>query len=85
MGKTITLLLTLVLLTGCGTTKIEYVEVPPKEPPVIVRPVLETDYLKPGDDAGVVLQAHRLTIKKLQQWGMELETALSAYKKKDTK
>jgi hypothetical protein len=75
------------LLSGCATwgTKIEYVEVPPKAPPVIERPVLETDYIKPGDDAGKVIQAHRLAIIQLQKWGMELEAALNAYRPKEKK
>ena len=64
---------------GCAT-KVEYVKVPPQEPPVITRPALDTDYLKATDDAGTVIQAHRLTIKKLQGWGLELEAALDAYR-----
>ena len=67
------------LLTGCATT--QYVAAPTIEPPVIARPELDVDYLKPGDDAGTVIQAHRLTIKKLQSWGLQLEAALDAYRK----
>ena len=67
-------------LMGCTTVKTEYVKVPPQEPPVITRPALDTDYLKATDDAGTVIQAHRLTIKKLQGWGLELEAALDAYR-----
>ena len=74
------ILTSVLFLAGCGTP-IKYIEVPPKEPPFIARPALETDYLKPGDDAGTVIQAHRLTIKRLQQWGLELEAALNAYRK----
>ena len=76
-------------LAGCACkpeVRIEYVKVPPVEPPVITRPVLETDYLKLDNDPGMVLQLHRITIKRLQQWGLELEAALDAYRtKKDTK
>jgi hypothetical protein len=79
------MLLVMLELVGCTTTKIEYVKVPPAEPPVITRPLLDTDYLKSTDDAGTVLQAHRLVIKKLQGWGLELEAALDAYRTKDTK
>jgi hypothetical protein len=74
-------LLICAVLAGCATTtKTEYIKVPPAEPPVITRPDLDTDYIKSGDDAGTVIQAHRLTIKKLQQWGLELEAALNAYR-----
>lgn len=76
------------LLVGCACNpeiRVEYVKVPPAEPPVITQPVLETDYIKPGDDAGKVLQAHRLTIKMLQQYALELDAALDAYRKKDIK
>ena len=78
------ILISILLLSGCATKTI-YVEVPPKEPPLITRPQLDTDYLKQGSTPGDVIQAHRLTIKKLQQWGMELETALDAYRKDTTK
>lgn len=71
-------------LSGCATQKpevrVEYVKVSQIEPPIITRPDLDTDYLKDGMDAGTVIQAHRLTIKKLQQWGLELEAALNAYR-----
>jgi hypothetical protein len=36
-------------------------------------------------DPGTVIQLHRETIKRLQAWGLELEAALEAYRKKDTK
>lgn len=89
MARQISLLLIVLLLVGCTTkeiVRIEYVKVPPKEPPVIVRPALETEYLKAENDSGMVLQAHRITIKRLQQWGLELEAALDAYRtKKETK
>lgn len=80
-------ILACVILAGCATCKptIEYVEVPPKTPPVIERPILEVERIKPGDDAGTVIQAHRVAIKQLQKWGMELEAALDAYRKKDEK
>ena len=86
MEKMTTILFAL-MLVGCACKPvIQYVKVPPIEPPIITRPDLETDYLKHSDNAGVVLQAHRITIKKLQQWGLELETALDAYRiKKETK
>jgi PBP1b-binding outer membrane lipoprotein LpoB len=71
-------------LSGCAATKpkvmVEYVQATQIEPPIITRPDLDTDYLKDGMDAGTVIQSHRLTIKKLQQWGLELEAALNAYR-----
>lgn len=82
----VSVILMSIILAGCATkTQIEYVEIPPKTPPVIERPFLETERIKPGDDPGTVIQAHRLAIKQLQKWGMELETALDAYRKKDDK
>lgn len=69
------------LLTGCAT--VEYVPVPPAEPPIVVRPSLDTDYLKQGDDAGTVLKAHRVTIIKLQGYAKELETILDGYRTHD--
>lgn len=73
-------LLLVVLLAGCTTT--EYIQVEPPQPPIIVRPELETDNLKPGDGPDKVISAFRVTIKRLQQYAMELETALEAYRKK---
>lgn len=74
-------------LTGCSLfqTKTEYITVCP-EPPFIERPELEVLNLKDGDTPDVVIQAHRVTIKKLQKWGLEEEVILNSYrKKKDTK
>ena len=74
----------MIFLTACAApepeVRIEYVAVPPKAPPVIERPVLETDYLKDGDLPSIVLQAHRLTIKTLQKYSLELDAALDAYR-----
>lgn len=84
--KIITVFLALSLV-GCACDPvIKYVYVPPKEPPVIARPALETDNIKPEDDDGTVIQLHRITIKTLQKWGLELEAALDAYRiKKEVK
>ena len=81
MGYTakIGLVLVSALMIGCST--VEYVKVPPKEPPVIPRPELEVDTLKTGDPAATVIQAHRLTIIKLKRYAEELEAALNAYRK----
>ena len=68
------------LLTGCATT--QYVAAPTIEPPVIARPELDVDYLKPGDDAGTVIQAHRLTIIRLQGYAKQLEAIIDAYRTK---
>ena len=75
------------LLTGCSLfqTKTEYITVCP-EPPFIERPELEVLNLKEGDTPDVVIQSHRVTIKKLQKWGLEQEVILDGYRKnKDTK
>ena len=82
MAKTIIILL--LFLSGCASQQVrtEYVASTQIEPPIISRPDLDTDYIKPGMDAGEVLSAHRLTIKKLQQWGLELESALNVYRTK---
>ena len=70
------------LLAGCSTTKVEYryLEVP--EPPIIERPLLETEDLNKGDNPGVVIEAHRRAILRLQAYAMELEAALNAYRRK---
>ena len=72
------------LLSGCGLlkTKTEYINVCPA-PPFIERPELEVLNLKEDDTPDVVIQAHRLTIKKLQKWGLEEEVILDGYRKKD--
>lgn len=70
---------TLLLLSACATT--QHVPVPAPEPPQVARPVLETQFLKPGDSPDKVIQAHRLAIKQLQQWGLELEALLDGYRK----
>ena len=76
----------LLSLTGCSLfqTKTEYINVCP-EPGFIERPELDVLNLKEGDSPDVVIQAHRLTIKKLQKWGLEEEVMLDGYRKKDTK
>lgn len=89
MARTLTAVILLLLtLTGCetfGKTKVEYITVCP-EPPFIERPELEVLNLKEGDTPDTVIQAHRITIKKLQKWGLEEEAILDGYrKKKDTK
>lgn len=75
--------LLILLLTGCATTtRVEYITVQPPEPPVIERPALPVLNIQPGDDAGLVLQLHRETIKVLQSYAKELEAALNAYRRK---
>lgn len=78
--------LLILLLAGCATTKVEYRVADIPEPPVIQRPELPVLNTRPGDDAGVVIQLHRETIKLLQGYAKELEAALNAYRKpKETK
>ena len=79
MAKIIFLLL---MVTGCSTLSPHSIitsECP--VPSVIERPKLEIDGLKDGDDPGTVIQAHRLTIKRLMKWGLEQETILNGYRK----
>ena len=86
-GKICAAIIVLFSLTGCSLfqTKTEYITVCP-EPPFIERPELEVLNLKEGDTPDVVIQAHRVTIKKLQKWGLEEEVILDGYRKnKDTK
>lgn len=72
------------LLSGCSLfqTKTEYINVCPA-PPFIERPELDVLNLKEGDTPDVVIQAHRITIKKLQKWGLEEEAILDGYRKKE--
>jgi hypothetical protein len=72
----------LIVLSGCATTapEIRYAEIP--QPPVIERPRLDTEDLNSSMDPGTVIQLHRSTIIKLKAWGLELEKALDAYRKK---
>ena len=83
-AKTCTAIIVLFSLSGCSLfqTKTEYITVCP-EPPFIERPELEVLNLKEGDTPDVVIQAHRVTIKKLQKWGLEEEVILDGYRKKD--
>lgn len=69
-------------VSGCASraAKIEYITVCP-EPPFIERPELDVLNLKAGDTPDTVIQAHRVTIKKLQKWGLEQEVILEGYKK----
>lgn len=82
------ILFLVLLLTGCASVQplppeIRYVQVQPPAPPVVNRPELPVLSLKPGDTPDVVIQAHRESIKLLQQWGLQLEAILDGYRKKD--
>jgi hypothetical protein len=74
------ILFIVLFLVGCSTTKTEYITVKPPPPPIVERPALPVLDLKEGDDPGTVIRAHRLTIKLLQKWGLELETILEGYR-----
>ena len=85
MARALLTIIVLLSICGCetfGKTKVEYITVCP-EPPFIERPELDVLNLKEGDTPDVVIQAHRLTIKKLQKWGLEEEAILDGYRKKD--
>lgn len=84
MARALLSVILLVSLTGCSLfqTKTEYITVCP-EAPFIERPELDVLNLKEGDSPDVVIQAHRVTIKKLQKWGLEEEAILDGYRKKD--
>jgi len=73
--------LLLLVLGGCATQP-EVRVIRPPEPPVIARPELPVLAVSKDMDAGTVLQLHRETIKRLQAWGLELEAALEAYRRK---
>ena len=79
--------LILLVISGCACKpQIEYRVSDIKEPPVIARPNLDVLDINTSMDPGTVIQLHRSTILKLKSWGLELETALDAYRKpKDTK
>lgn len=84
MGK-ITLFVgatSVVFLMGCATSRVEYRYLDLPEPPVIARPALETQKLVPGDTPRTVIQAHREDILNLQSWGLQLEAALNAFRKR---
>lgn len=70
------------LLTACATggDPTRFVTVCP-EPPFIERPELDVLNLKEGDTPDIVIQSHRVTIKKLQKWGLEQEAVLEGYRK----
>ena len=82
MARALLSVILLLSLTGCSLfqTKTEYITVCP-EPPFIERPELDVLQLKAGDTPDTVIQAHRVTIKKLQKWGLEQEVILEGYKK----
>ena len=71
------------LLVGCATTQPTELRVADwPEPPVVNRPELPVLSITKDMDPGTVIQLHRETIKRLQAWGLELEAALDAYRKK---
>lgn len=75
-------LASLLLLTGCATCQPEIRVEKAPEPPTIQRPDLPVLSIHSNMDAGTVIQLHRETIKRLQAWGLELEAALDAYRRK---
>lgn len=83
MARALLTVILLLTLTGCetfGKTKVEYITVCP-EPPFIERPELDVLHLREGDTPDTVIQSHRVTIKKLQKWGLEQEVILDGYRK----
>ena len=83
MARTAIIILITLLLSACtfgGGPKVEYITVCP-EPPFIERPELDVLNLKEGDGPDIVIQSHRVTIKKLQKWGLEEEAVLNGYRK----
>lgn len=69
------------LLAGCcSAPQVKYVTEKMPEPPALTRPELDVDNLKPGDTPDVVIQAHRVSIKKLQGYSMQLETIINGYR-----
>lgn len=82
MARTAIIILSAFILTACATggKQVDYLTVCP-EPPFIERPELDVLNLKDGDGPDIVIQAHRVTIKKLQKWGLEEEAILNGYRK----
>lgn len=83
MARELLTIIALLSLSACqwtGGTRPEYINVCP-EAPFIERPELEVLNLKDGDTPDQVIQAHRVTIKKLQKWGLEEEAVLNGYRK----
>lgn len=79
----IAIALILLILSGCAHTQVEYRYVDLPEPPVIARPDLKTQSLRPGDAPADVIQAHRSDIVSLQSWGRQLEAALNGYRREN--
>jgi hypothetical protein len=70
-------------VVGCATQpQIEYRVADVPEPPTVNRPELPVLAITKDMDPGTIVQLHRETIKRLQAWGLELEAALNAYRKK---
>lgn len=69
-------------LSGCSTFGLGGKEVilHCPAPPAIERPELDVLYLKETDTPDIVIQSHRLTIKKLQKWGLQQEAILDGYR-----
>lgn len=78
-------LLLALTVSGCATPPPQPRVADWPEPPVLNRPELPVLAITKDMDPGTVLQLHRETIKRLQAWGLELEAALNAYRKKDPK
>jgi hypothetical protein len=73
-------------LGGCAPlkpeVKTEYITVPVAPPPEIKRPTLAIEDLKTGDGPDVVIRAYSITIKTLEGYALQLESALNAYRPK---
>jgi len=60
----------------------EYVPIPCPTPPEVVRPELVIFQLTPEDsmNSGKVVQAYKASLLQLQQYSIDLETILNAYR-----
>lgn len=89
--KTLILVAILVSLQGCGlfaTKPNAEVLIPVvgrcPEAPDVPRPHLAIQDLTDNAGPADVAMAYKLTVKKLQQWGLEQEALLDGYRKKGT-
>ena len=89
MVKYLTTIIAICMLAGCATTqhvqlvtKVQPIAVPliySPAPPVVTRPVLPIDTIKPTDSPGVVAKKYAATIQALIGYSKELEKIVGNY------
>lgn len=80
------ILLMCLLLCGCESFNkkpdVVYIPVECAKPAEIIRPELDINSLTPESSPDEVIKAHRLTIQRLLNWGIEEEKILDGYRGK---